>query len=256
MTDDVRALIRDTLLFLKDPSISKQPLFAATEDYAFFRKKIEAVKPTQILEVAPSLPKIPLSSSPRFPKPQLEPIQKSENHSKPVTEEKTISVVLHDNLSAIKKMVQKIAPQYPLVDQVPDDLKAKRIANAWKEKIPDVEVILLACDIHNDTLELLKNLARAIDQNLAKCKVVAAERMEKEKRWDFFLEKNAFRLIIASSGIKELPGLMQHYRSNPASSQHFLGQIPLLLLAQASVYKSLEHKAHLWKILCQMLKKS
>jgi hypothetical protein len=55
--------------------------------------------------------------------------------------------------------------------------------------------------------------------------------------------------------MQKLPELMRFYKAVPASGQFFLENTPLLPLSHASLYKSLEHKALLWKTLCQMLKK-
>jgi hypothetical protein len=142
------------------------------------------------------------------------------------------------------------------VDEVPDDATAKRVANSWKEKISDADVILLACERDAETLEFLKSLGKAIDQNLAKAKILPAEKMEAENRWDLFLQKNQFRLIIASDGMRGMPRLMRFYRETPATAEYFLDKTPLLPLSSASLYKSIEHKALLWKTLCRMFGKT
>ncbi len=171
----------------------------------------------------------------------------------------TIAHKLSDSVlqehSPIKKTLQKIAPSLKLIDHIPDDREAKRISNAWKEKVVDADAVLLICDSNSETLEFLKGLAKAIDQHLGKVKILMAERLEREKRWDLFLEKNSLRLIIASDAIQKLPELMHFYKSVPTHAQFFLDKIPLLVLSPVTVYKSLEHKALLWKTLCQMLKK-
>lgn len=257
MPDDARALLRDTLAYLKDPLLPKQVIFASEDECVYFQRKKEASKPTP----APPAPK-------EWARPMPAPVQRSAPPPVAVVERKIPTPsekseeapkeepkVVVESVSPIKKTLQRIAPHLKLVDQVPDDAQAKRVANAWKEKISDAEVALLACDTNPETLELLKTLAKAIDQNLAKSKVIAAERLEREKRWDLFLEKNAFRLIIATEGMQKLSELMRYYKAVPANTQYFLGQTPLLPLAAASIYKSLEHKALLWKTLCQMLKK-
>ena len=55
--------------------------------------------------------------------------------------------------------------------------------------------------------------------------------------------------------MKKLTELMKFYHGVPAQSQAFLDKTPLLALSAASTYKAIEHKAHLWKTLCHMLKK-
>jgi hypothetical protein len=217
MADSLRDLIRDTLHHLQDPLRAKQPLLASSEERSFFQQK--KGEPRMINQPAPIVVK---SQAP--PPPQQEP-------------------------SPMKKILQKAAPAVKIIEQVPDDTEAKRIAESWKEKVTDAEVVLLVCDTASETLDFLKGLAKGIDQHLAKTKILAGERLEREKRWDIFLNKNTFRLIIASEGMEKLPELMRFYK--PES----LGKFPLLTLSPASVYKALEHKALLWKTLCQMLKK-
>ncbi len=153
----------------------------------------------------------------------------------------------------IKQILQKAIPGVKIVEQVPDDSEAKRIAESWKEKVNDAETVLLLCETDADTVEFSKGLAKAIDQHLAKIKILAADRLEKEKRWDVFLSKNSLRLIIATEGVQKLPELMRFYKQN--NSQLFLDKTPLLVLSPSSIYKLIEHKAQLWKTLCQMLKK-
>ncbi len=217
MADPLRDLIRDTLHHLQDPLRAKQPLLASPEERSFFQQK--KVESRMIDQPAPIVVK-----SEADPLPKQDP-------------------------SPMKKILQKAAPAIKIIEQVPDDAEAKRIAEGWKEKVNDAEVILLLCDTTSDTIDFLKGLAKGIDQHLAKTKILAAERLEREKRWDIFLNKNTFRLIIASEGMEKLPELMRFYNAES------LGKFPLLTLSPASVYKALEHKALLWKKLCQMLKK-
>lgn len=247
--DAMLALIRETLFFLNHGPLSKQHLFATKKDYAFFLETIEDVREQHVIShPQPSNNPSTLMTHVELPR-KSSSISSSSIHGHPHS-----SMALKP-LSPIKKTLQKIAPQLRLVDQIPSDLQAKRIANAWREKWPAVEVVLLACETQTETLDFLKNLARAIDQHLAKCKVMIADRLEQEKGWDFFLEKNSVRLILASSGIKRFPHLMHRTRFHPANSEPFLGHIPLLILSPVSIYKSLEQKAHLWKTLCEKLKK-
>lgn len=259
MSEDFKILIRDTLTYFKEALQTKQVNFASQEEWAFFQKfpenkpKVLAEKPVPLHQetVVPSSP--PKTSN---AKPFLKPTVQQKPEVNPPSPQQVAPIPSPPApSSAIQKTLQHIAPHLKLVNEVPDDQEAKHKASAWKEKIPDVEVVLIACDTQTDTLELLKSLAKAIDQNLAKSKVISADRLEREKRWDLFLTQNSLRLLIASSGLKSLADLMRHYRAHPATNQHFLDQTPLLILSEASLYKSLEHKALLWKTLCQMLKK-
>ena len=281
MPDCFHELIRDTLSYLKDPLCPKQSMLTSAENFIFFQKQKLTVSEQHLSSREKEA--VPLKTDSSLPLPSPRPMQTiiSENNvsatrvlekvAKPRFEDKSpllaqdsASVQKSSDLapnqsfatpSPIKKMLQKIAPNLKLIDQIPDDGEAKRIASGWKEKIADAEVVLLVCDTRAETLEFLKGLAKAIDQHLGKTKILMAERLEREKRWEIFFDKNSFRLLIASDGIQTLPELMRFYKSVPAHAQLFLATTPLLALSPFSVYKSLEHKALLWKTLCQMLKK-
>jgi hypothetical protein len=285
MPEDLQLLISDTLNYLKSCDQQKPWFFANFNDWAFFQSR-QVSKPyadiqaqenlaplrQQLSNFSPSYKQIDSTisatqektSSPGIAKTDLLPASKKDrpisDHKTPPKLAKTEEMVatLKDesaSFSPIKKTLERVAPHLKLIDQIPDDSEAKRILSAWKEKITDVEVILIACDTQTDTLELLKGLAKAIDQNLAKSKVITANRLEQEKKWDLFLKQNQFRLVIISEGFQKFPELMRHYKAIPANAKFFLDQIPLLVLSSTSSYKSLEHKALLWKTLCQILKK-
>ncbi len=161
----------------------------------------------------------------------------------------------NENTKDITDVLRRIAPGFPLAEHIPDDARAKKVASAWQEALGDADVALLACDVDAQTVELLRNLARSINQKLAKVKVISVERLEREKRWDLFLEKNAFELIIASSGLNNLKEAMSYFKSLPASSEQFLKDTPLILLSPPILYsESPKEKTLLWKRICQILK--
>lgn len=268
MPDCFHELIRDTLSYLKDPLCPKQSILTSAENFIFFQKQKVTVSEQHLSSREKETASMRSASSHPFPSPRpMQPIIAENSVSITQAPEKVAKLsalpaqdsdsahIAYSQSSPIKKMLQKITPNLKLIDQIPDDAGAKRIASGWKEKIADAEVVLLVCDAHAETLEFLKGLAKAIDQHLGKAKILMAERLEREKRWEIFFDKNSFRLLIASDGIQTLPELMRFYKSVPAHAQLFLDTIPLLVLSPFSVYKSLEHKALLWKTLCQMLKK-
>ena len=249
LESDLHQLIRDTLVFLKDPLQSKQTLFSSAEEVDFFRvKKAEPLPvPEEVVE-APV--RAPLRREQIARKPP--PVVAEEKAPPPPAKPERTATTPFDQ---IKTALQKVAPHFSLIDEVPDDAIAKKVASSWKEKIPDVDVVLLACQMDSETLEFLKSLGKAIDTHLAKAKIIPADKLEKEGRWDLFLQKNSFRLIVASQGMEALKGLMSFYHAIPSQSRVFLDKIPLLALEETAVYKSIDHKAILWKTLCQLLKK-
>jgi hypothetical protein len=156
----------------------------------------------------------------------------------------------------IAKTLRKIAPALHILDQVPDDHIAKQISSAWKEKLSGIDVVLIALNNLPDTIELMKNLAKAIQKDLGNVKLMSGDRLEQEKRWDPFFQTNAFRLIIASSGMEQYPELLKHYKALPAQQSAFLADVPLIVLEHPSAYtESPNKKINLWKSLCMMLRK-
>ncbi len=186
----------------------------------------------------------PVEQSVKETETRLEPF-----HNKP-------AVVSVKPSEEIAKTVRKIAPSLIISDQVSDDQNAKKIASNWKEKLIGIDVVLLALNNLPDTIELMKNLAKAIQKNLGPVKLMSGDRLEQEKRWDLFFQTNTFRLIIASPGMEHYPDLLKHYKALPAQQTAFLSNTPLIILEPASVYTdSPNQKIGLWKSLCQMLKK-
>ncbi len=216
-------LIKDTLAYLKDPLLPKQTFLGTAEEHAFFKVKLESK---------------PESATAKW----VSPVQKKEEKvpappPAPPPMQAAVEKPAAPPSSTMKQLLQKVAPAIKLTDHVPDDAEAKRIASAWKEKAPDAEVLLLACDSDGETLEFLKGLARAIDQHLAKAKILKAEKV--------VLEKDAYKLIIASAGVQQFPELMRFYKS-----------YPFVILSPAQAYQDTDEKASLWKTLCRLLQKS
>lgn len=213
-------LIRDTLAYLKDPLMPKQTLLGTAEEYAFFQVKVEPKTESVATKWVPPVQKKEEKPAAQSPPPA------------PVAVEKPAPPPAPAPTSTMKQLLQKVAPAIKLTDHVPDDAEAKRIASAWK-----AEVVLLACDSDAETLEFLKGLAKAIDQRLAKAKILKAEKLS--------LEKNPYKLIIASAGVEKFSELMQLHKSHP-----------FVILSPAQAYQDADKKASLWKTLCQILQKS
>ncbi len=153
----------------------------------------------------------------------------------------------------IRSLLGKIAPSLSLAELVPEDHTAKKVLSSYQENLGQVDVVLISFEQDEATLNLLKNLAKAIDQKLGKAKLIAGARLEREKRWDTFLEQNPVKLIIATAGISHFNEIMRYYSGHPATGEAYLGKIPLLTLQEASAYdQPQENKAALWKHLCQL----
>lgn len=163
--------------------------------------------------------------------------------------------ILEDSFMDLRKIWEKINPNAPLFDVLPDDETAKKIASRWKTKNAAAEISILSYHEPPAQKALLEQIAKAINILLAPAQIVAAEPIEKEKQWEAFLAVPHLKLTIACDyTLWQLGGLMQHYRETPAQGTRHLGSIPVFLLPDLSLYlKDPLLKRSLWKALCQTL---
>lgn len=163
--------------------------------------------------------------------------------------------ILEDSFTDLRKIWAKINPSSPLLDILPDDEIAKKIASRWKTKNAAAEISILSYHEPPAQKALLEQIAKAINILLKPAQIVAAEPIEKEKQWEAFLAVPHLRLTIACDyTLWQLGGLMQHYRETPSQGTRHLGSIPVFLLPDLSLYlKDPLLKRSLWKALCQTL---
>lgn len=163
------------------------------------------------------------------------PVEKPNPHIDFITLEKPPKNEI--SLEKTKKIIEEIAPNYPLLQNVPNDEKARQIALGYQLKKKSAAVTILSYKESPQGLLFLKNLAIAIDNCFLPAKVVSASEIEKENNWEIFLSQEELILIIGSDySIWELAHLIPHYREIPAKNEHFLGDIPLFMLPDISLY--------------------
>lgn len=215
------------------------------------RDCITSFKEEWNLTPAPSLTK--KRSEPFTPAALVKPIE-----VKPILQKGSAAVPKASSASAseIEQLLEKIAPSVRLRKTLLDDTAATRIMQAWQEYVGEVDVILLAASRDKETLELIKSLAKNIEQKKgASAKALLAERIEQEKKWDLFLSKNQPKLLMASQGLMQMQNAMSTYKKNSATGQTFLGPLPLLVLSTPSLYaESVQEKITLWNTLCHLIK--
>ncbi len=254
------ALINDTIAHLKETSLS---LLSTREEWEALGKiKIQSPPPAPL---PPRTQPKPSSSPSAKPAPARVVSQPEQLTKDPLIEkkvEKKAERPAHHNVqhsakkddSKIKSFLHRVS--FPLSESIPDDAAATRVMKAYKEYVGDVDVIIFACDADPDTLSLIKNLSKSIDQKLGPVKVLRADRFEREELWDLFLSKNPVKLIIASSGFTQLKNAMAYYtRGLEDSPLSFLRGIPLIVLLPCASYAhSPKEKLLLWDQLCAQLK--
>jgi hypothetical protein len=152
------------------------------------------------------------------------------------------------------KLMQKIDPHLTLHDTIPDDQRAKRVNKSWQLKgsIPDIPILFKGEVEHRI---LLQNIAKAIEIHFAPSRIIDIEKVEK---WDAFLQPPHLKLIIVPDSVLwSAKALLPFYKEKPQERKHFLGNTPLLLLPDLSLYfKDPSLKRSLWNVICQMLKKT
>jgi protein required for attachment to host cells len=256
-TDELKELISKTLLYLLREHSPKEWKFCDEEAFLFFKERAHkrAIAPAREL---PKLERVEkeLPAAKELPKlerveavkelPKLERVEKE----KPAARElPKMSEAAESGLSDIKKVLEAKFPSLVLLPNPPDDGEARKV----NEKVLG-EVVILCFD--RQTPPFLKNLAFAIQQEIASCSIVSAARLESEKGWENLLRQKHLKLILSSDyGLSGFPGGMQYFREVPKQAKSFLGNIPLLLLTDLSLYlKEPKLKPTLWRAICQMLK--
>jgi hypothetical protein len=155
----------------------------------------------------------------------------------------------------LKKLFQKHLPQIPIIDEIPSDSTAKKIANRWKTKNQTAPISILSFSEPPKQKQILIEITKAIDVYFGPAKIIDAASIEKENEWETFLANEDLKLIIACDyTLWQLKDLMKNYREIPREQKRTLGQVPLFLLPDLSLYlKDPSLKRSLWKAICNKL---
>jgi hypothetical protein len=218
--EELLELIQQTIGLLKSDSRIKLP--SSKEVYTYF---IPPKKPVNLEQK----------------KPQIE-LKKSVS----VKKEKPIEEMSFPRWPSIRLKLQKIVPMMKLLDTIPDDFRAQQIANAWRKQ---TEIFILAGPALNEELIFLKNLARSIHDRLTTVKLISGAKLEQEKLWKSFFEKNVCKLLIIAHSAQKYTELMSYYQQG----KNRLASIPIIILQPLEVYKQPDQKAALWESLCQIV---
>jgi hypothetical protein len=265
-TELYRQLLADVLCALKEGEFPASHFFASEEEFLFFRSIEKVAKET------PTLPKIPpvMPLAIKTPNVKAPPVKKSDSPIDPLhNPDCTIgSLGIHkqapqaaksvenkeEAFAEIRTLLKKIAPHLPLIDKIPEDTQAKRIANAWQEPICQADIAVLLLGENRAEEQFLHNLAQGISRKLCPAQLIRGVDLEKEKKWDLFLQRSPLKWLICSPRLYQCPDLLRFYRENPATKTYFLEEKNLLLLSPiASYLNNPALKAPLWEKLCQIV---
>lgn len=159
------------------------------------------------------------------------------------------------DFAVLRTIVTEKLPHVRLLDRLPDDTEAKRLANAWTQEKKIPQVMILSFDEPPKQQAFLANIAKALEAHGIDAQVATATKLERENEWQKLLQSKELKLVVAgSSGFHSLPQLQKHYREGAKQGRHYLGDRLLLLLSDISYYlKEPALKPSLWAALKALL---
>jgi hypothetical protein len=253
------ALIQDVKEYLKR---NPEPVFSSAEECDYFRKKFKeslskkALQPVStpvpiIKPLPPPQPKVesppPVIAETPPPPPKYTPPPLPAREE---PREETVALTLL-NFGKWKTLMGKIAPEMPILAEIPHDAIAKKIATRWKTKNLSAPITLLSYQEMPEQKAFLEQIVIALDVYFGPAKLVSAETIEKEGQWEAFLSVTELKLVISCDyTLWQMPGLLKFYKETPA--RRYIGEKDCFLLPDLSLYvKDPLLKRSLWKALCQ-----
>ncbi len=192
----------------------------------------------------------PVAPLPRIKKKIVLPKQEPLVVTAPLKPKQTFelkSIKAPEESSANFSRFAKMFPTARILADVPSDLKARRVKEAWKERkeIPDIPILCASPTFK----PFLENIAKAIDLTFGSCRIIDAMHFEKNQSWDLFLEAKNIKLVIAQDSlIWNSKSLMSHYGQDESR---------FLLLPDLNLYlKDPYLKRSLWSVICKSLQSS
>jgi len=249
-------LIRSALFLLRRETV----ILASAEDADYFRSQwtpsvSSSIASTQTaIQQSASFPSqsklltsivssLPLASSTNSVKKEKESSSQKNSDSRP-----------HIDFF-MRSIVAKVAPEIVLIDEIPEDAVAKTTANRWKTKQQSAPISVLSYNDPPEHKAFLIEIIDALNVYCEEARLVDAETIEKEKQWSAFFSTGNIKYIIACGfTLWQLHDLKQFYTETPSQEMRMLGNIPLFLLPDLSLYlREPSLKRSLWKSLCQKL---
>ena len=238
---DALQLKHDLTALLK----TEESVVASLEDANYFRAWVKKQK-------APPPPHI---ESPRTkeiaPPPPIAPSPPRESSSAPPCNIATKPDEPLLGKHSLKSLMNTIAPDLLLIDEIPSDRLAKKLSQRWKTQNQIAPLLVLHHIEPPEQKSLLASIATALDVYFGPASFVAAEPIEQDKQWDLLLATPHLKMIfLCDYTLWQLKDLMRHYKETPTQGLRTLGQVPLFLFPDMSLYlKDPLLKRSLWKAL-------
>jgi hypothetical protein len=240
-----KELVKATRALVEEEAKKKKAFLLTDQNAAFFQPKTKANAPVEpIVQFAP-VPQMKkeVSQEPEWVTPRAQ--------EKPAPVVQPVKKVTPPAQEWKKEVVRNF-PGLGYVETPPNDTRAKEAAVRWKKYETGAKVLILAFGEKEEELLYLKNLAKAIHTKLKTTKIIDAQALENDKKWETFFGVNQFELIIASKQpLFSSPELKRYFQEESSISLPLLAKAPLILLTP----EVKQDKASLWKKICQLLTK-
>ncbi|MBX7067340.1 MAG: hypothetical protein K1X28_08925 [Parachlamydiales bacterium] len=226
-------------------------VLASSEDADYFRKNFKKPEPPKP-EARPEPVKLPPPPI-KIEAPKPEPARPEPARPEPVPIKPAPLPKPTVDFVQVRNVLSVVAPELAILDDIPSDEIAKKLSERWKTKNQSAPISILTFQEPEEQKTLLTEIAKAIDIYFGPAKIVNAEKIEKDKQWGAFLSVEGLKMVIVCDyTLWQLSSLMQHYKETPAQGIRMLGNVPLFLLPDLSLYlKDALLKRSLWKALCQ-----
>lgn len=270
MSDAINQTIDHILYHLKH---HKRPYIFLPDVDSFSIKPFETIKaqpkalePREKVTPETSPQEIPKEKSSKVSEPPAQDLKQEKTDTAPPESQNLVSNIKAppieikpykgspiDEMKDIKELLLKKYPKIIIYDTPLNDSKAKRIKNAWKDLLEIPATLLIYHQKQHKNF--LENIAKAISSVFSGAKALPLSHIQDEETLKRILENKDLKLIITPDDvIMSSKVLMKHYKELPQQKQRFLGQTPLILLPDLSLYfKDPKLKASLWRLLCHQL---
>ena len=257
-------IFRELRLLLEE---EKGDLLTTPEDAAYFRSlwkppsKTPPISPPpeeRIVFTPPASPVVEITPPPP-PLPEPTAIQAKVEEPPPAPSLRSSAPVPVAtppmDLGEMRALLRKVAPEVPLLEEAPSDAVAKRVGARWKARKEGGRVVVFFYQEPDEHRLLLEKITHAIDIYFGPARLVSAEAIEKKGEWEALLSLPELELaLVCDSTLWQLPKLRGMYKELPREHKRLLGEKPLFLLPDLSLYlKDPLLKRSLWKAICQIL---
>jgi len=241
MISPKEALIRDTLIFLKETFSKDHQFFVSSTYPKVFTKK---VTPKEELAPAPIQAPVVFQKTPRksSEKP-IAPVVPLETLIPPPSKERSSLPV-----QSCKTLLQRLFPQMIFQENPPADNLVGAVNSAPFQKALQAKTLFL---IPTED-PFAESVQKAISIYLTPCTLLATSLCGGEDETLFLLKNMQAELVIIPSDLVRTKTFLPFLRELPASREYFLGTSPLLIIEPLrSYYSNPQQKKILWQTLCK-----